>query len=226
MNSLNKDDAKYDQKSLRDYVFSKLRDGILSGRYKPGESLVELKVSEELGVSRTPIREAIRKLELEGLVQVIPNKGAFVSGITDKDINDIYEIRMTIEGLAAKWAAIYATEAELADMEEVLALEEFYTVRRNYSNILALDSKFHQLVFKACKSKPLIHVLSTFHEYVRKARNRSLMSPGRALKAYEEHKAIFSAIKARDSELAYRIMTEHILKARESINRGNSENRN
>jgi DNA-binding GntR family transcriptional regulator len=126
---------------------------------------------------------------------------------------------MIVEGLAAKWAAINATEKEIADIEEVLGLEQFYTERRDYPHILMLDTKFHQLVFTACKSKPLMHVLSTFHEYIRQARNTSLMSPGRALKAYDEHKAIFNAIKSRDSELASKIMTEHIMKAKESLAR-------
>ena len=96
--------------SLRDQVFQKLRSDILSGRYQPGDELVESTVGKELGVSRTPVREAIRQLELEGLVELIPNKGTIVNGISAKDVQDIYCIRSKLEGLCAGWAAKYRTE--------------------------------------------------------------------------------------------------------------------
>jgi DNA-binding GntR family transcriptional regulator len=213
----NAEDGSGLPRSLGDKVFEKLKDDILYGRYQPGENLVELRISEEMGVSRTPIREAIHQLELEGLVSVVPNKGAVVSGISDKDIEDIYEIRRSIECLAARWAAMHATDGELDDIGEILDLEEFYTARQDFPHILQLDSRFHQQLFQACKSKPLIHVLLHFHEYVKKARNTSLMSPGRAARALEEHKAIFHAIRSRDACLAEKLMTLHIENAKESL---------
>ena len=95
---------------LRDVVFNTLRQAILTGELKPGERLMEIHLANKLGVSRTPIREAIRKLELEGLVNIIPNKGAYVTGISDKDVHDIYMIRSMLEGLCVRWATEHITQ--------------------------------------------------------------------------------------------------------------------
>jgi len=199
--------------SLRGKVFSQLENSILNGNYKEGDSLIESKLSEELGVSRTPIREAIRQLELEGLVQVIPNKGAIVTGITTKDIEDIYTIRLMIEGLAARWAAEKITDEELKYLKDSLELEEFYTDKNDLDNILKLDSKFHEIIFRASKSKPLMHMLSMFHHYIQRARTYSLGTTGRAEEALAEHRSIYQAITEKDAEKAEKLTIEHIKKA-------------
>ena len=210
------DDVETNSGSLGSRVFSQLQNDILNGLYQPGESLIETKLSEELGVSRTPIREAIRQLELEGLVQSIPNKGAIVKGISAKDIEDIYTIRMLIEGLAARWATEKITPGELKELKDAAELEEFYTRKNDLIHLLQLDTRFHDIIFKASKSKPLMHTLSTFHHYVQRARSISLNSPDRAQKALEEHKAILKAIEERDADKAERLTTEHVRNA--SIN--------
>jgi len=202
--------------SLRDRVFNQLQNDILNGLYEPGESLIESKLSEELGVSRTPIREAIRQLELEGLVKTVPNKGAVVSGISKKDIEDIYTIRMLIEGLAARWAAEKITPKELKELQEAVDLEEFYTNKNDTEQLLKFDTRFHDIIYKACKSKPLMHMLSTFHHYVQKARSISMSSPERAKQVLREHKAILQAIIERDGDKAEKLSTEHVRNA--SIN--------
>ncbi|MDP4181807.1 MAG: GntR family transcriptional regulator [Bacillota bacterium] len=202
--------------SLRGKVFNQLQNDIINGKYQPGENLIETRLSEELGVSRTPIREALRQLELEGLVQSIPNKGVVVTGVSTKDIKDIYTIRTMIEGLAAKWAAEKITPEELVELKESLELEEFYTLRNDTSHVLKLDSKYHELIFKASKSRPLLFMLSTFHLYIQRARNISISSPGRAEQALLEHKAIFKAISEGDAEMAQILTTEHVKNA--SIN--------
>ena len=202
--------------SLRGKVFSQIQNDILNGKYQPGDSLIETRLSEDLGVSRTPIREALRQLELEGLVQSIPNKGAVVTGVSTKDIKDIYAIRMMIEGLAARWAAENITVDEVSELRECLDLEEFYTIKNDTEQVLKLDSKFHEIIFKASKSKPLVFMLGTFHLYIRRARNISISSPGRAEKALIEHKAIFKAISEGNAEMAESLTTEHVKNA--SIN--------
>ena len=111
-----------DKFSLRGRVFHRLREDILSGKYKEGDELKEVAIGEELGVSRTPVREAFRQLELEGLIQIIPNKGAYVTGITEKDVKDIYMIRSLLEGLCARWACEHITEAQMEEMEENIYL--------------------------------------------------------------------------------------------------------
>ncbi len=204
--------------SLRGKVFSQLRKQILTGVYKPGESLIEMRLSEELGVSRTPIREAIRQLELEGLVQAIPNKGAVVKGITDKDVEDIYTIRTRIEGLAARWAAEKITDEEILELKEALEFEEFYTAKNDVEHLLRFDSKFHDIIFKASKSSPLTHMLSTFHHYIQSARINSFDTPGRPAKALEEHRAIFEAISRRDPDTAEELTIKHIMNASKNVN--------
>ncbi|WP_010248187.1 GntR family transcriptional regulator [Acetivibrio cellulolyticus] len=207
------DESEINLHSLRAKVFNHIQNDILNGVYKPGDSLTESKLCTELGVSRTPIREAIRQLELEGLVQSIPNKGVFVNGISTKDIEDIYTIRMLIEGLAARWAAENITQEELKELKETIDLEEFYTMKNDTEHLLKLDSKFHEIIFRTSKSRSLMHVLSMFHHYVQKARNASFGSPGRAMKVLDEHKAIFQAISDRDAERAERLTTEHVKNA-------------
>lgn len=202
--------------SLRRRVFYQLKNDILNGKYHTGESLIETKLSDEMGVSRTPIREALRQLELEGLAQSIPNKGVIVRGISEQDVEDICTIRMMIEGLAARWAAEKITEEELNELNEAVELEEFYTGKNGTEHLLKFDSKFHDIIFRASKSKPLMHMLSTFHDYIQRARNLSLGSPGRAQKVLEEHKAILQAIIEHDADKAERLTTEHVKNA--SIN--------
>ena len=203
--------------SLRQRVFERLQNDILNGKYQPGDSLIETRLSEELGVSRTPIREAIRQLELEDLVQAIPNKGVVVKGIPQQDIKDIYTIRMLIEGLAARWAAEKITDEELKELKEVLELEEFFTMKNDAQHLGQYDFKFHVIIFKASKSKPLMHTLSTFHHYVQRARKASFKTPGRALKALKEHRDIYEAIAARDAERAEKLATEHVYNASKNL---------
>lgn len=204
--------------SLRGRVFTQLRKQILTGVYKPGDSLIELRLSEELGVSRTPIREALRQLELEGLVQAIPNKGAIVKGVTDQDVEDIFTIRTRIEGLAARWAAEKITEEEIKELKEALEFEEFYTMKNDVEHLMKFDSKFHDIIFRASKSSPLMHMLSTFHHYIQSARNNSFDTPGRPVKALEEHRAIFEAISSKNPDTAEELTIEHIRNASKNFN--------
>jgi Transcriptional regulators len=217
MGRIAQDGIDNNSSSLRSKVFLQLQSDILNGKYAPGDSLVETKLSEELGVSRTPIREAIRQLELEGLVQSIPNKGTLVKGISAQDIEDIYTIRMRIEGLAARWAAEKITDEELLELREALELEEFYTVKNDPGHLLRFDSKFHDIIFNASKSTPLKNMLQNFHLYVRRARNISMESPKRAQRMLEEHRAILHAIENRDPDAAERLTTEHIKNARDNL---------
>ena len=115
-----------DKYSLRGRVFQRLRNDILSGKYQENEELKEVAIGEEMGVSRTPVREAFRQLELEGLIQIIPNKGAYVTGITLKDVEDIYMMRSLLEGLCARWASEHITKEQLEEMEENVYLSEFH----------------------------------------------------------------------------------------------------
>lgn len=200
-----------DNYSLRARVFHSIRENILNGVYQENEELREITLAQELGVSRTPVREALRQLELEGLVNIIPNKGAYVTGITKKDIHDIYSIRSYLEGLCARWACEHITENQIEELEEILYLSEFHGNRNHYDQLVELDTKFHEVIYRASGSKILDHVLSDFHHYVERVRKISLQSPSRAPKTLEEHTALVAAIKNRDGSLAERLATEHIM---------------
>jgi len=217
MGKLAQDGTENGSSSLRSKVFTQIQSDILDGKYSPGDSLVETKLSEELGVSRTPVREAMRQLELEGLVQSIPNKGTLVKGVSPQDIKDIYTIRMRIEGLAARWAAEKITEEELLELQEALELEEFYTVKNDSGHLLRFDSKFHDIIFNASKSPPLRNMLQNFHLYIQHARTISMESPNRAQKMLDEHRAILRAIENKDADSAERLTTEHIKNARDNL---------
>lgn len=206
-----------DKYSLRGRVFTKLREDILSGVYEQHEELKENTIGLELGVSRTPVREALRQLELEGLVTIIPNKGAYVTGITSKDIHDIYVIRSYLEGLCAKWACEHITETQIEALDEILYLSEFHARRSHNEQLVDLDNKFHDLIYKASGSKILDHVLSDFHHYVERIRKVTLSRPTRARRSNEEHAAILDAIRKRDGKLAEELAHEHIMNTMKNI---------
>lgn len=202
-----------DKYSLRGRVFHKIRDDILNGRYKENEELKEVQIGKELGVSRTPVREALRQLELEGLVQIIPNRGAFVTGIQAKDVHDIYEIRARLEGLCARWACDFATQEQIEAMEENVYVAAFHVEKGNVSQITELDNKFHRILYDAGNSKMLEHLLIDYHEYVYRIRKKTLSSLDRAKASNDEHRAIMEAIKAKDKDAAERLAAEHMKNA-------------
>lgn len=202
---------------LYEKIFEVIKERILMGVVKPGDPLIEVKLAEELGVSRTPIREALRQLELEGLVYSIPHKGAFVAGVSTQDIEDIYTIRMLLDGLAARWAAQKITKEEEDELTEIITLMELYTKKRDIPKVMKTDSNFHQLIYKASKSKPLEHVLSTFHSYVLRARTTSFETPGRLDEALKEHKLIYEAIMQKDADKAEEYTRLHVMNAAKNL---------
>ena len=208
-----------DKYSLRWRVFHKLREDILSGKYSEHEELKEATIGAELGVSRTPVREALRQLELEGLVSIVPNKGAYVTGISKKDIHDIYVIRSYLEGLAARWACERMTQEEIENIEEIIYLSGFHAKKKHYEQLVELDNKFHEAIYHACGSKILEHELTIFHQYVERMRKKTLAKEERAIKAKEEHTAILEAIRKRDGELAEKLAHEHIIQTIQNMNK-------
>lgn len=197
--------------SLGGQVFHQIREDILAGRYPQNEELKEKTIADEIGVSRTPVREALRQLELEGLVRIIPNRGAFVVGISRKDIQDIYEIRSRLEGLCVKWAAAHITPEQLEELEENIYLSEFHAAREHYEQVLELDNKFHDILYQASESKMLDHVLSDYHHYVERVRKITLSNQTRAVHSIEEHRKIVEALRNNDTKKAEELATEHIM---------------
>ena len=217
MSSYNVQNEVTDKYSLRGRVFNKLREDILFGKYKNNEALKETNISSELGISRTPVREAMRQLELEGLVTIIPNKGAVVTGIDSKDIRDIYAIRSLIEGLCAKWTVENVEQSHIEQLEEIVFLSEFHASKGNYDQLFELDNRFHESLYEISNSRTLKHVLSDFHHYVQRVRKASLMTKERAYKSIEEHKAIVEAIKEKDGERAAKLTNEHVKNTAQNV---------
>ena len=204
---------------LRDVVFNTLRQAIITGEFAPGERLMEIALANRLGVSRTPVREAIRKLELEGLVKIIPNKGAYVTGITPKDVQDIYMIRSMLEGMCARWATEHITPEQIEQLEEIVLLSEFH-LKKDKDKVVQvsdLDGKFHHVLYEASNSRIMEHTLSDFHKYVKMARMLSVGAKNRAEKSIEEHKAILEAIKKGDADEAERLANLHIMHVMENL---------
>ena len=199
--------------SLRVRVFEALEQAIINGEYKEGDTLNELRLTKELGVSRTPIREALTQLELEGLVKNIQNKGAVVVGVSQKDIDDIYAIRLRLDGFAAKLAAENITDEQLDRLEQAVELQSFYSEKADTENVRRFDSEFHNTIYEASGNRPLCSMLKSFHNQIRRARGISLGVSGRSAKSIEEHRGIMEAIKAHDPALAEELMTEHIQNA-------------
>ena len=199
-----------DKYSLRGKVYDRIREDILNGVYKEHEELKEATLGKKMDVSRTPVREALRQLELEGLVEIVPNKGARVTGITKKDIEDIYQIRYLLEGLSARWATEHVTEELIDKMEETLYLTEFHAKNGIFMQVFELDSQFHELLYAASGSKMLNHILSDFHMYVTRMRKSILSSDSRSKNSTEEHRAILEAIKERDPDKAQQCAHDHV----------------
>jgi len=197
-------------KPLREIVYETLRDAIINQILKPGERLMEIQLADEMGVSRTPVREAIRKLELEGLIVMVPRRGAYVAGISMKDIHEVFEVRGALEALAAKLAAERITNEELEEMERRLVQEAEETVANNLRSIVEIDTSFHELLYKAARNSRLIQFINNLQEQLHRFRSASLARPGRSKTALEEHKKIVEALAERNAKLAEKLAIEHI----------------
>ena len=203
---------KHKTVSLADQVFERLESDIICGKYERGQVLTELGLTEDLGVSRTPIREAVQRLEQVQLVKNLP-KGIKVLGVTDRDIQEIYTIRLRIEGLAAARAAESGDEDGIRALAEALAMQEYFVSKHDADHIKSQDSIFHEVVYEMSGSGILQATLLPLHRKVQKYRQISVQSDQRALSSLEEHRQIYDAICKGDAPLAEKLMTEHIRNA-------------
>ena len=197
-------------KPLRDIVFENLRTAILEGELKAGKRLMEVQLAEQLGVSRTPIREAIRKLELEGLVVMLPRKGAYVANMSFKDLIDVLEIRASLEGLAAYLAAERRRDEDIDELERVAKEFEKSVRETNIDNVLKKDIEFHEKIFLMANNKKLYQIITSLWEQVHRFRVTYVSNYEASLSLVDEHNKILEAIKSGDSELAKKYATEHI----------------
>lgn len=208
-------------KPLRELVCEKIRQAITTGIFRPGERLMEIQLAEEMGVSRTPVREAIRKLELEGFVVMIPRRGTYVADISIKDITEVYEIRTALESLAAGLAAERISDEELEEMQRLLVEIGQYVEAENeeehMDEIVRIDSSFHDILYQASRNERLVNIISNLREQITTLRGRSMHYPGRLKDTLSEHKVIVDMLAQRDAEKAQQVVREHLENAEHTL---------
>ena len=204
-------------KPLREVVYETLREAIRNGSLTPGERLMEIQLAEELGVSRTPVREAIRKLELERFVVMLPRRGTYVANLSLKDINEVFEIRAALDGLAAGLAAERITEEELEQMERLLVEIADCIEQHNNQKIVEADEAFHDTLYRASRNERLVGIICNLREQFTRFRSVSINYPGRLQNTLEEHRQLVEAIAQRNPEAAQQKAREHIENAEQTL---------
>lgn len=195
---------------LREVVCESLRDAIRKGILKPGERIMEIKLAEELGVSRTPVREAIRKLELEGYVVMMPRRGTYVADMSIRDINEIFEIRTALESLSNGLAAEHITEDELEHLQRLLVIIGGYIKDGDMEKIVETDIEFHDLLYHAARNSRLVGIISNLRDQLTRFRTLSMSYPGRLEATLDEHRSIVEAIARGDGRAARKAAERHM----------------
>lgn len=195
---------------LRDVVFNTLRRAILRGELKPGERLMEIRLANKLGVSRTPIREAIRKLELEGLVLMVPRKGAEVAEITEKNLRDVLEVRCALEELAVQLACDRIDPERMQQLLDAAAHFRDILGTADITELGEADEAFHDVIFRATDNRRLIQLLNNLREQMYRYRIEYLKKKECYPQLLEEHAAIIQAIREHDKAKATEITVQHI----------------
>jgi len=202
--------------SLADIVYNRVEHDIINGVYQRGDVLTELKLSQQLQVSRTPVREALRRLEQDDLVEN-QSKSIVVVGITHRDLMDMLEVRLRLEGLATAMCCENMTEDQLVALDEIVTLQEFYAARNLPDRILDSDSRFHSAIYSFCGSRVIEKQLSSLLKRLMRYRKLSIQDQMRASKSTEEHRAIFNALAARNAKEAEALAIYHVELARSNI---------
>ena len=204
---------------LRDVVFKTLRQAILMGELAPGQRLMEIQLANQLGVSRTPIREAMRKLELEGLVVMVPRKGAQVAKINQKGLNDVLEVRSALEELAVELACDRITEQELDELFSALENFKHAIHGKDLSEIADRDVEFHDVIYAATKNERLIAILSNLREQLYRYRVEYLKDYNSHKGLLAEHEAIYESLCTRNVNDAKETTTSHIYNQAMTVSR-------
>ena len=210
----NSDDPKANT-PISTSLLSKLQKDILTGRLRPGQKLTEQQICEEYGVSRTPVREALRQLETDGLVENILNRGAFVIGMTDQDYEDMFQLRKIGEMQAVRWAIERITEEEMDRLEETFEFMEFYTLRNDIDKMLTINTGFHRVIYEAAHNRVLEKILSSYQEHLKYNGMEAVYDDNYLSVVLEEHRAIFKAFKDKDARAGEAAMEIHMNRAKE-----------
>lgn len=197
-------------KPIRDIVYENLRKAILEGKIQPEERIVEKEYAEKLNISRTPIREALRKLEIEGFVEYIPRKGVIVKGFSLKDIMEIYEIRKSLESLAAKHAIKNIDEENIKELKNIIQKMDEAERNGNVDQVYEVCNLYHQVILDISQMPRLKAMVSTLQDYLERFRKVTMAKEIRRMEAIKEHKEILQAIIEKDEQKAEAIVSKHI----------------
>ncbi len=199
-----------DYKPLREVIFNTLREAIIVGELRPGERLMEVQLADKMGVSRTPVREAIRKLELEGLVNMVPRKGAQVADLSVKDIMNVLEVRASLDGLATALSAQRITDDEIKELKHVLSQFINNVEKENLPGIIKKDVEFHDIIYRSSRNEKLIQISNNLREQVHRFRVIYLKDYISTKDIMNEHMEIYDAIASKDPQEALGLAQKHI----------------
>ena len=203
--------------SQKEKSYKGIKQAIISYEIKPGEPLIEKQIADKLGVSRTPVREALKELKSEGLVKIIPRKGAFVAEISSRDIEEIFLLREILECTAVKMAISRIKEEDLIEIESTFNSINDDIKGKNYKNILYADIKFHNFIVNSSGNRRLCQFLGMLNEQIYRLRKLSATVPSRLSSSLKEHEGILEALKKRDKDLAEQRLRQHIRNVKDKI---------
>ena len=196
-------------------LLARLQEDILTGQMRPGQKIIEKQLCDRYGVSRTPLREALRQLEADGLVEYILNRGYFVIGLSDQDFEDMFDMRRSYEIQAVKWAIERITDDEMDRLEETFEFMEFYTMRGDLDKMLVINAGFHQVIYEAAHNRMLQKTLTSYQTFLRYQGMNMVYGPDYLTTVLEEHRAIFKAFTDHDPKAGAEAMERHINRAKE-----------
>jgi DNA-binding GntR family transcriptional regulator len=205
------------RKSLREEVYESLKKTILHGKLKGGQRLIEETLADQVGISRTPVREAFHKLERDELVTRLPKGGFAVKEFTKEDVEEIFGIRSALESYAAYLATIHATPEKISDMEKKIVESENALKRGDDDKVIQLHTEFHDLIYKSCKSKKLIEMINNFRDYFYRYRSALLHTEGGFRSSIDDHRRMLEAMKKKNPRLVERLVRSHLARGRDLI---------
>jgi DNA-binding GntR family transcriptional regulator len=206
-----------DSKTIRRRIYEHLREQLLNGEISPRQHLIEAKIAKELGTSRTPVREAFHSLELEGLIESIPRVGYVVKPISEQEVEEICEMRMAIEGVAARWAIEKAYKKLVEELKKNISIAEEKVSKGDVRSFVDMDARFHEIISKFSGSKRLLELAQTLRRHMLRYRIQSIYSVENVLRAIEGHKGIAQAIRKRDLEEVNQAIRHHMEQSKSDI---------
>ncbi len=214
----NVEDRKRKKKRLlREHVYVSIKGAIIGGEFEPGRRLIEEKLAEDMKTSRTPVREAIQKLEKEGLIYRLPRGGFAVKGVTEEEVEEVFGLRGILEGYAGFLATARMDEAELRSLEEIIALEETCLQDMNVEEFIRLDGEFHDVLYKAAKNNRLYNLLHDLRDYMYRYRVIILRYQRKPQLAVQDHREMVASIRNKNAKQVEKLVRKHMTRGKEVI---------